>query len=138
MGAVQRLISAFRMSRYVAVGLFCAAASNLLMIGGDLAGLHYAVSCLICFIVVTPIAYLFHAGYTFQEEPCVRGFGRFALGVLSGIPLWFALMAICVSALHLPMIIASPLVTALIFLWNYAAAHWAILGRFVGAPAKPL
>jgi putative flippase GtrA len=124
-----RLISGLRVSRYAAVGAFCAAASNVLMIGGDFAGLHYGVSCMICFVVVTPVAYLLHAGYTFREGRSLRGLGRFAWGGLAAIPLWFALMAICVSILKLPMLAASPLVTAMIFVWNYAAAHWAILGR---------
>lgn len=132
MTSVRRLISTFRLSRYAAVGLFCALASNLLMIAGDLAGLHYSVSAIICFVLVTPMAYAFHSGYTFGEEPSLRGFGRFAFGSLSSIPLWIALMAICVSGLHLPMLTASPLVTVLVFLWNYAAAHWSILGRFSG------
>jgi hypothetical protein len=37
-------------------------------------------------------------------------------------------MAILCTGLGIPVIIAAPTATIVLFLWNYASAHWAILG----------
>ena len=44
-----------RPSRYVQVGLLCALLNNLIVIGFDRAGYHYAAAVCVAFIAVTAI-----------------------------------------------------------------------------------
>jgi hypothetical protein len=48
-------------------------------------------------------------------------------GAASGFLVSAALMALFCSGLGTPVAIATPIVTVLLFLWNFALARWAIL-----------
>lgn len=125
-----------RTTRYTIVGAVCAATHNVVMILGDLAGVHYVPMTLLSFSLVTPLGYLLHCGFTFGERLCLQGLLRFASGVAAGFPLSLAVMAILCSGLRLPVVIAAPIATVVLLLWNYTSARWAIVGcwRFYGAP----
>jgi putative flippase GtrA len=118
----------WRPARYVVVGALCALLNNLIIISGDLAGVHYVLMTLVAVVVVTPIGYWLHSGFTFRGNLSWAGFTRFASGVLAGYPLSLAVMAALTSGLGVPVAISTPVATILLFLWNYASAHWAILG----------
>ena len=100
------------------------------MILGDLAGGHYALMMLVSFVITTLLGYCLHAAVTFREGVSWRTFLRFAAGAAMGFPICFAVMAILCSGLGLPVMIASPVATVVLVLWNYASAHWAILGSW--------
>jgi putative flippase GtrA len=119
----------WRPARYLVVGAICAALHNVIMIGGDWLGVHYLPMNFVSFAVVTPVGYWLHSDFTFRGALSVRGFLRFAAGVAAGFPLSLLMMAILCTGLGLPVIIAAPVATAVLFVWNYASAHWAILGR---------
>jgi len=119
-----------RTARYTIVGAICALAYNAVMILGDLAGEHYVPMTILSFGIVTPLGYLIHSNFTFREQLSLRGFLRFASGAAAGFPLSLLSMAILCTGLGLPVVIAAPIATIILFLWNYASAHWAILDRW--------
>lgn len=122
-------LSRWRPARYVVVGAICAAMHNFIMIGGDWLGAHYLPMSFVSFALVTPVGYWLHSDFTFGGKLSFRNFLRFAAGVAAGFPLSLLVMAILCTGLGLPVIIAAPVATAVLFVWNYASAHWAILGR---------
>ena len=119
-----------RFARYLGVGAICALAHNAIMILGGLAGAHYAPLTIVSFAAVTPLGYFLHTAVTFEKQRSWRAFARFAAVLATGFPINFALMALFCSGLSMPVALATPIATAALFFWNYASAHWAILGRF--------
>ena len=119
-----------RSARYLSVGAFCACIHNTVMILGDLAGGHYALMTLVSFVITTLLGYCLHAAVTFREGMSWHAFLRFASGAAMGLPISFVVMVILCSGLGLPVMIAAPVATVVLFLWNYACAHWAILGSW--------
>lgn len=135
MSGAERLIAPLRSrvtsprARYLLVGATCAAANNLLMIGGDLLGAHYFPLTLLCFVLVTPFAFWLHVRFTFGEEATWPRFVRFTSGVAAAYPLSLLATALLCGVLRVPMVVAAPAVTIILFAWHYASAHLAILGR---------
>ena len=113
--------------RYTLVGIVCAAAHNLIVIGADAAGLHYLPATLLSFMLVTPLGYGLHSRYTFRRPLSTAGLLRFTSGVAIGYPISVAFMILFCSGLGLPVVVAAPLATAALFVWNYLSAQWAIL-----------
>jgi putative flippase GtrA len=116
--------------RYTLVGLFCVIANNAILIAVDLAGGHYLLGTVVAFLVVTPTAYGLHTYFTFKSEPSIRAFVRFSATVATTYPIIILMLALLCSGLRLPVTIAAPIASAVMFLWNFVAAHWAILPRF--------
>jgi putative flippase GtrA len=116
--------------RYLTVGALCAVTHNVIMIGSDFAGVHYLPATLLSFAVVTPLGYFLHCRFTFREAHSLEGFLRFMVGIAVGYPLSLALMMLFCSGLGLPVLIAAPLATVALFVFNYLSAHWAIVRRF--------
>jgi len=119
-----------RVSRYTGVGAVCAIVHNIVMIGGDFAGLHYFPATLLSFAIVTPLGYFLHCRFTFRRPQTIDGFLRFMAGIAVGYPISLLLMVLFCSVMGLPVLVAAPLATVALFLFNYASAHWAIMRRF--------
>ena len=115
--------------RYTVVGLICALSNYAIMLMVDAAGGHYLLGTVIAFIIVTPLAYLMHSQFTFAEPLRWKAFMRFVGGVASAYPVATILMVILCSGLRLSVAIATPIATVVMFVWNFAAAHWSILPR---------
>lgn len=115
-----------RTTRYTLVGAICAATYNAIMIVGSRAGGDYVSLSFLAYLVVTPIGYLLHARLTFGVRLAWRDFARFALGIAAGFPVYFVVMAVLCSGLHLPVSVAAPTATVVMYLWNYASSHWAL------------
>jgi putative flippase GtrA len=113
--------------RYTLIGLVCALLNYAIMLAVDAAGGHYLVGTVIAFVVVTPVGYLLHSWFTFAEPLSAKPFIRFVAGVASAYPVATGLMIIFCSGLHLSVAVATPVVTGVMFAWNFAAAHWSIL-----------
>jgi putative flippase GtrA len=118
-----------RPRRYATIGVACAVMNNILLIAGDLMGLHYMISTILGFLIVTPAAYLLHSAYTFGEPRSWAALWRFSAGVAFAVPIFFLVMALLCSGLGLPVIVAAPLATLFMFVWNYVSARWAIVAR---------
>ena len=117
-----------RTVRYTLVGIISAVLNNIAIILGDWFGVHYVVMSIACFVVVTPLAYLMHVGFTFREHGSWRGLLRFAGGLATAFPIFLLSMTILCTVLRLPVVVATPLATILVYIWNYILAHWAIRG----------
>lgn len=116
--------------RYTLVGLVCAIANTLIMIAVDRVGGHYLIGTVVSFLIVTPMAYVFHSRFTFTERLRWRSFLRFVATVAGTYPVAVAMLALLCSGLRLNVAIATPISIVTLFLWNFVAAHWAILPRF--------
>ena len=115
--------------RYLTVGAVCALVYNLITIGSDFAGVNYLPATLLAVGVVAPLGYFLHCRFTFRKAPSLAGFLRFMAGIALAYPLLIALMMLFCSGLGLPVLIASPLATAVLVVFNYLSAHWAIVRR---------
>lgn len=111
---------------YGAIGAVCACISNFIVIAGSLAGVEYWNTAVLSFVLVTPLGYVLQSRFTFGVELSARRFVHFAGGVAAGAVLFLALIGLFHSAFEVPVWIASPLATMLIFCWNYAASCWTI------------
>jgi putative flippase GtrA len=115
------------LSRFLLVGLTCALLHNVIMIVGDRVGLHYAVSSVLSFCIVVTVGYRLHSGWTFaQAERSWSSFARYALTASANLPLSIAGMFVFVDLDGLSVPVASPLVTVLLFAFNFAASRWAL------------
>ena len=111
---------------YGAIGAVCASISNVIVIAGSLAGIEYWNTTVLAFVLVTPLGYVLQSRFTFGVELSARRFVHFAGSVAVGAALFLALIGLFHGAFGVPVWIASPLATLLIFCWNYAASCWAI------------
>lgn len=121
--------------RYTLVGLTCALANYAVMLAVDFAGGHYLLGTVISFLIVTPLGYALHSWFTFAEPFRLNAFLRFAAAIASTYPVAIAMLALLCSGLDLSVAIAIPIATVALFLWNFVAAHWAILPRLNLGPA---
>lgn len=114
--------------RYIAVGATCALAHNAVMIAGDLIGWHYALSATVSYVLVVLLGYLLHTRFTFKARPSPLGFLRYAAPMAGNYPASIAVLFVLCDLIGLPVPIAAPLGTVLLFAVNYAVVRWAILG----------
>lgn len=121
--------------RYVIVGALCAALYNVTMIAGDRLRIHYAVSTVVAFVMIVALGYVLHCKFTFSEALSLRGLVRYTAAMILSLPLSLGGMFLLRDLAHLPMVIASPTLTALLFGWNYLATHWAVVTRKLGRKA---
>lgn len=113
--------------RFFTVSVACALLHNALMIAGDWLGLHYAASSLISFACVTSFGYWLHSAWTFPAAG--RGamtFTRYAVSMSLNLPAFIAGMFLGVDLAGLPVAVAAPLVTVLLWALNFAATRWAL------------
>ena len=114
-------------SRYLAGGGACALLHNIIMIGTSAYGMPYPPALVLSFLLTVPIGYLIHSAYTFEKARSWQRLQRFMAGAVSGFLLSAALMVLLCSGLGMPVAIATPIVTLLLFVWNFTLARWAIL-----------
>ncbi|MCE7797469.1 GtrA family protein [Sphingobium sufflavum] len=115
--------------RYLLVGAACALFNNIILIGGDAAGLHYAVSVLLTFVLMLPLSYLAHASWTFDATVNWPAFGRFLLGSLSSLAMATFAVGLFHDALRLPMVLAAPVATVVMTVYNFLMTRWAVRRR---------
>jgi putative flippase GtrA len=114
--------------RFLLVGLACAMLHNAVMIGGDWLGMHYALSSVVSFAVVVVFGYLLHSGWTFSgAQRGGQSLMRYALMASANLPLSIAGMFVLVDLGGLSVPVASPLVTVLLVVFNFAGSRWALL-----------
>lgn len=121
--------------RFLLVGLACAALNNVLVIALDAAGVHYALAAAIAFVPVLLAGYALHVAFTFSQTPGWVSLARYGLAMLANYPLLVALLFVLCDLGQLPVRLAVPIATVLMFVWNYAASRWAIVARAPSATA---
>ena len=115
------------LKRFLAAGLACALMHNAIMIAGDWIGLHYVASSAVSFVIVVGFGYWVHSAWTFSAAQRGRTpFTRYALMASANLPLSIAAMFVFVDMGGLSVPIATPLVTVLLALFNFAGSRWAL------------
>ncbi|GGJ58044.1 hypothetical protein CDQ92_00710 [Sphingopyxis bauzanensis] len=115
--------------RYVAVSLFCIVFNNALLIGLDWTGVHYGAAVLISAAVMIPLSYALHCMLTFATEPGWRAFARYSAVLIVNTPIAWLLFLLVHDWGAMPMLFAAPVVTGLLFVWNFFTSGWAIAPR---------
>lgn len=115
-----------RPARYLIVGGACALLNNILVIAFAHMGAGYAKASALAFGPVLAFGYTSHTYFTFQITASLPSFARYALAMLANYPLWVAALFVLCDLLGLPVQIAAPLTTALMFAANYILAKWAL------------
>ena len=122
------------LGRYLAVGLSCALLHNVVMIAGDALGMHYFASSIVSLVVVTSFGYWLHSRWTFPDAELSRmSFTRYAATVSANYPLSLAGLFILVDLLGVSVPVAAPVVTVILFAFNFAASRWALRVKRGGA-----
>ena len=119
-------------TRFAIVGLVCAAAHNVIVITASLAHFHYAVGCLISYLVVVLLGFMLHLRFTFQETATLAAFWRYAVSMAANYPITLALLFLMCDIAGWPVAMAAPVATVLLVAWNFVAARWAIARKPVG------
>ncbi len=108
------------------VGLACAILYNAVMFACDVLTVPYGIALVIAFSILAPAGYILHSLFTFERGMVPVRFARYAGGMLTAFPGNFAIMVVLVSVLGVKVPIATLLCTAILFVWNYFMARWAI------------
>lgn len=111
---------------YMIVAVTCIALNNAILIGLDIAGVHYVVSSVIAALVIIPASYALHAALTYRIKPGKTTFWRYAGLQAVNTPATVCLLFLFYDLGGLPMIYAAPLLTGIMFVYNYFAGFWAI------------
>ena len=112
--------------RYLMAGALCALLNTVILIGGDELGIHYVISNLVAFAIVSTAAFVLHTRSTFGVAPNMRLYIRFIAGLISAFVVSTTLYALIYDAMNVPMVIASPMITAMILAYNFVVARIAL------------
>ena len=92
----------FEMVRFVVVGLLAAIMNTAIIVAfTELLGIHYLISYVLCFLIVTGGAYLLNRGWTFSlggnanSQEATRYYAISLLAVAIAIGLTWAMVEIC-------------------------------------------
>lgn len=113
--------------RFLTVGGICALLHNIILIAGDFAGVHYVISNLISYAVVVVAGFGLHRAFTFRGRAQESSFIRYALAMAANYPLSIAALFVLIDLIGLPVWIAAPVSTVLLFVWNFTMSRWAIV-----------
>jgi putative flippase GtrA len=121
-------------TRYLFVGATCAGLHNAIVIGLDFLAIPYVASAAVSYVVVVTVGYLMHTAITFQMPRNLPTFARYAVAMSANYPLVVVLLFLMVTVAGLPVPIAAPAGTVILFAWNFLASRWAIVrGRRAAA-----
>jgi putative flippase GtrA len=114
-------------ARALVVGLACALLHNAIVILGAFAGVHYAVSLTISFAIVVIVGYWLHSGWTFRgTKRGASSFARYVFVASANYPASLAGMFVLVDLMGMPVPLASPLLTIVLFAVNFLGNRWAL------------
>ncbi|HXS49252.1 MAG TPA: GtrA family protein [Sphingomicrobium sp.] len=114
---------------YALIAAACALLNVAVMILGDRAGLHYAVSTAISFCLCVVVGYSLHSRFTFLVLPSVAGLRRYTTAMALNFPLALASMWFFHDAMGIAIGAAAVASTAALTAYNYLSSRWAIAAR---------
>ena len=114
--------------RFSGVSAVCMVLHNLIMIIADANGLSCDVAILLSYAIVVVAGYSLNSSYTFGVERNSFNFTRYALAMASNVPALWLLLGLLVGHLGWPMLLASPISTLIMTLFNFTMSRWAVLG----------
>jgi putative flippase GtrA len=112
--------------RYTLVGVTCAVLNNVLLIAVAAAGFDYLSGVSIVCVPMLVIGFMLHCTVTFKTKATLGAFLRYSGGILANYPIFIACLFLACDIAHLPVFVAAPIATVVLFVWNYVAARWAI------------
>jgi len=124
-------------TRFAVVGFLCAATHNAILLVADMWHIHYALSCVISYVVVVLLGFTLHVRYTFQQPATAASFWLYCMSMAANYPLTLAMLFILCDIAGWPVTIAAPAATAVLLAANYLASRWAIVRRPPASPARP-
>jgi putative flippase GtrA len=77
------------------------------------------------FFPVLIVGYGLHTWFTFRTQTSRPKFARYTLAAAANFPLWIAGLWLLCKFLNLPIAVAAPVTTVLVFLLNYLLISWA-------------
>ncbi|MGA8616149.1 MAG: GtrA family protein [Xanthobacteraceae bacterium] len=104
----------------------CAVLNNLLVIDFAHAGAGYLTATALAFGPVLAVGYTLHSLFTFGASVSLLSFGRYTLALLTNYPLWIASLFVLCDLCRLPVALAVPLATVILFVFNYILIKWAL------------
>jgi putative flippase GtrA len=113
--------------RYVAIAAICVVLNNLLLIGLDAIGVHYVLTVITSAILLIPLSYWLHVRFTYRLEGGQHSFWRYAGVQIVNTPVALLLFFLIHDLGGVPMALAAPLITVLMFLYNFGGSFWAIV-----------
>ena len=115
---------------YLAVSVACVVLNNAFLIAVDTLGVHYILNVIASALVMIPLSYVLHLNFTYKVSHEDRGFWRYALVQIVNTPAALALFFLIHDLGGLAMIWAAPIITVLMFIYNFVSSYWAVvLGR---------
>lgn len=120
---------------YLTVAVICVLLNNAILIGLDWAGVHYIISAFIAALIVIPASYALHISLTYRVDADAVSFWRYAALQSLNTPATIALLFLIHDLGGLQMIYAAPLLTIIMFLYNFLGGFWAISGRHAASRA---
>lgn len=115
--------------RYVLTGAVFALLNALLLIGFDMAGLHYVLALLTSALVLVPSSYWVHLRVTYAVEGGADSFMRYCGAQMISMPLSLLLIFVIHDLGGIAMLWTAWIVLALMFLYNLLSSFWAIGSR---------
>ena len=119
--------------RYSVVSGFCLVLSTVSIPLLNWWGLHYAAATAVAFCLVAVIGFALHNLWTFQVELRWSSFVRYVSTIALNLPLGIILIAVAHDLVGLSVAVSSAIASAVLVVWNYAAARWAVLRPAAGA-----
>jgi putative flippase GtrA len=126
-----------RLTRFVVVGALCAVITNAAIILLVRAGLGSVTATIVAFVPVLLLGYALHAAFTFRRARSGISFGRYAFAMAANFPITIGAIYVLCDLLRIPVALAAPAMTLLIFLWNYLSGSWAFSVAPVREPVAP-
>jgi len=124
-----------RIGRYLVVGAVCALLTNVGVVELVNRGSGITGASLLMFVPVLLVGYGLHAWFTFRTQTSRPKFARYTLATAANVPLWIAGLWLLYKSLNMPIAIAAPVTTVLVFLLNYLLISWAF--RTEPSPREP-
>ncbi|MBX9663897.1 glycosyltransferase [Novosphingobium sp.] len=124
-GLVKQFIRPIPVYSVAAVAL--AVLHNAIMIGLDWFGVHYVLCQLASAMVLLPVGYLtMTSGAIFRTRRSWAAFASYSAILISNLPISLALLWLLRGEMALPMLVAAPLSSLVLYMWNYVASFFAL------------
>jgi len=113
--------------RYTVVALALAGLHNATLIAADASGAHFIVAQAISAAILLPTGFLAMARFSYAVQASWCGFARYSAALITNFPVAIAALWLLIEGLTLPMWLAAPISTAILFIWNFLTSTWALL-----------
>lgn len=113
--------------RYTLVALALAGLHNATLIGADAGGAHFIVAQAISAAILLPTGFLAMARFSYVVEANWGGFIRYSAALITNFPVAIAALWLLIEWMTLPMWLAAPISTAVLFIWNFMTSTLAFL-----------